>query len=234
MLDYLSRNRLLIVAIVFWVLILMISRQIMLDRQLTFMDIANQLADVLTQTWYGPLLFIFVYMLRPLILFPASLLTLLGGSVFGLFPGFFYILIAGTVSALLPYGAARWFSDEPAEQVTDGNRLSRFIGLLRRNPFQAVLIMRLLYLPYDLVSVLAGSLKINTGTFFLATLIGNIGGTLAYTGLGASIEGDLSTGSISFDPSLILFSTVVLIIGLALSRFLNQLNLFSSTQQDTQ
>lgn len=233
MLNWLKRKRRLVAAVAFWALILLISRQIMLDRNLTFVDAANQLADTLTGTWYGPLLFIFIYILRPLIFFPASLLTLLGGSVFGLFPGFFYILIGGTASAIIPYSVARWFSNDPPQQVTEGSRLRRFIGLLQRNPFQAVLIMRLLYLPYDLVNLLAGSLKIHPAVFFGATLIGNIGGTLAYTGIGASIQGDLATQSISFDPALLLFSLAVLIAGLVLSRVINHLNLYPNSKLDS-
>lgn len=219
-------------AIIFWGIALIIIRQYMQVNGLTFGELTNQLASILTDTWYGPLLYIIVYILRPLILFPASFLTLLGGSVFGLFPGTLIVLIGGTLSSIIPYFAGQGLSSQGENTTNEEGRLKRFIIMLKDNPFQAVLIMRLLYLPYDAVSILAGSLKINFATFLLATAIGNIGGTLAYVGIGASVQGDITSGDISFDPNTLLFSAVVLVIGLAVSRLLNRLNLGQPRQED--
>ncbi len=208
--------------LIFWVIVLIILQQYMQANDLTFEDVTQQLETLFTGTWYGPILYIIFYVVRPLILFPASLLTLLGGSIFGLFPGSLIVLIAGTLSSVIPYGVGWSLSDSDAEPSTDEGRMKRFIKLLKENPFQAVLTMRLLYLPYDAVSILAGSLRINFAVFLLATAIGNIGGTLAYVGIGSSIQGDITSGNISFDPNLILFSAVVLVLGLGLSRLLKR------------
>lgn len=219
-------------AIIFWLIALVLVRQYMQVNNLTFSELTNQFASLLTDNWYGPLLFIAIYILRPVILFPAALLTLLGGSVFGLFPGVLIVLVGGTLSSIIPYGAGRALSSDESPPTESEGRLHRFIALLRENPFQAVLIMRLLYLPYDAVSVLVGSLRIHFWTFLLATAIGNIGGTLAYVGLGSSIQGDITTGDISFDPNTLIFSVVVLILGLGLSRIIDQFNLGQMKQQD--
>ena len=85
-----------------------------------------------------------------------------------------------------------------------------------------LLTMRLLYLPYDAVSVLAGNLRIPFWKFALATATGNIGGTFAFVGLGASIEGDLASGQLSLNPGVLVFSLLVLVASLALSRYLNR------------
>lgn len=220
-------------AIIFWLVVLFLVRQYMQANDLTFGELTDQLAVLLTGTWYGPLLYIIIYIFRPLILFPASLLTLLGGSVFGLFPGSLIVLVAGTLSSIIPYWAGVSLSRDESDTAQPEHRLQRFVTMLKDNPFQAVLIMRLLYLPYDAVSILAGSLRINFGVFLLATAIGNIGGTLAYVGLGSSIQGDISSGEISFDPNILLFSFVVLIIGLGVSRMINKSKIGQSTQQDT-
>lgn len=217
---------------IFWIIVLLSVRQYMQANNLTFADLTQQLEVLLVGTWYGPLLYIVFYLIRPLILFPASLLTILGGSVFGLFPGALIVLVAGTLSSVVPYGVGWSLSDSETKTAEDAGQLRRFIKLLKDNPFQAVLTMRLLYLPYDAVSILAGTLRINFAIFMLATAIGNIGGTLAYVGLGSSIQGDITAGDISFDPNLILFSVVVLLLGLGLSRVLKQYTSQPTTTQD--
>lgn len=220
--DWISRNRVAIVAVVIWLLIIVLVREYMQTNQLTFVDLAEQLSEVLREGWYGPLLYVIVYLLRPLILFPASLLTILGGSVFGLWPGFAYVLFAGTASAVLPYALGRWFSSDVQQDREQQSVIQRFSRMLRQNPFQAVLTMRLIYMPYDAVSVVAGNLRISFILFFLATALGNVAGTLSFVGIGASIEGDLTSGDLSLNPGVLLFSMLILITSLGVSRLLNR------------
>ncbi len=219
--DWIIQQRGKIAIILGWVVLLVAVRQYMTSSGLTFADLTRQLQTLLTGTWYGPLLYILIYLLRPLILFPASLLTILGGSIFGLGWGFVIVLVAGTLSAVIPYAAGRWFSGDPSQAALHP-RIQGFIDLLRRNPFQAVLIMRLIYLPYDAVSLLAGSLRIGFLAFIAATAAGNLAGTLSFVGIGASIEGDLASGDLSLNPTILLFSGLILIFSIILSRMLNR------------
>lgn len=211
-----------ILVVLVWLAGLLLLRQYMAVRDLTFADLTAQLGSLLTGSWFGPVLYIIIYLIRPLILFPASLLTILGGSIFGLGSGFVIVLIAGTLSALLPYGAGRWFSRGNRGQTTTHARVQQFVELLRNSPFQAVLIMRLIYLPYDAVSLLAGSLRIGIAPFTLATALGNVAGTLSFVGIGASIQGDFVSGDVSLQTETLLFSFIILIVSLALSWLLNR------------
>lgn len=218
---WLTAHRTAVIAVLFWLALLLIVRQYMTANDLTFAQLTGELQTILSSNWFGPALYIGVYLLRPVILFPASLLTILGGSVFGLWPGFLIVLIAGTVSAVIPYGIGRWFSSEATEPANT-SALQRFVHLLRRNPFQAVLTMRLIYLPYDAVSLVAGSVRIPFGSFILATGLGNLAGTLSFVGIGAALEGDLAAGQASLNPGILLFSGVILVLSLGLSRLLNR------------
>lgn len=211
-----------LIAVVIWLVLIASTRAYMVANDLTFGELTVQLQQVLSAAWYGPLLYILVYVLRPLILFPASLLTILGGTVFGLWPGFLYVLVAGTVSAAIPYGVGRWFSGAARQDTGEETTIQRFIGMLRRNPFQAVLLMRLIYVPYDAVSVVAGNLRIPFVIFMLATALGNVAGTLSFVGVGASLEGDLAAGEISLNPAVLAFSAVVLVVSLIVSRVLSR------------
>lgn len=220
--QWAGQHRTALIALGFWLLVIAAARAYMTANALSFGELTRQLQQTLSAAWYGPLLYIVVYLLRPLFLFPASLLTILGGSVFGLWPGFLYVLTAGTLSAAFPYAVGRWFSGDTQPTALKESAVQRFIGLLRRNPFQAVLTMRLLFLPYDAVSVVAGSLRIPFVIFMLATALGNVAGTLSYVGLGASIEGDLAAGEVSLNPAVLTFSVTMLVAGLVVSRLLSR------------
>jgi uncharacterized membrane protein YdjX (TVP38/TMEM64 family) len=223
LLRWIKRYRTQLIAVCIWVVLLLCVQQYMRVNDLTFASLSNQLSTLLRETGFGPLIYIGIYLLRPLILFPASLLTILGGSVFGLWPGFLIVLVAGTVSSITPYAVGRWFSATQQTPASSSNgTVQRFADLLKRTPFQTTLTMRLLYLPYDLVSILAGSLRIPLVTFLAATGLGNIAGTLSYVGIGASIQGDLSSGTLSLDPATILISIIILIVSLVVSRMLRR------------
>lgn len=226
------RNRLLgwtlqhrgkMVILLIWVAGLVGLRMYMDANALTFGDITSQLESHLSDYWYGPLLYFLIYLLRPLTFFPGTLLTILGGSVFGIGWGFVLSLVGGTLSAVVPYAIGRWFSAEYADSQEAKTRLQRFVGMLRQNPFQAVLIMRLIYLPYDAVNVLVGTLRIPFITFIAATVVGNLAGTLSFVSLGASIEGGLASGDFSFEPTMLLVSVLIIVVSLLVSRLLRRL-----------
>lgn len=219
---WIKKRRNPILAVFFWLMTILVIRQYMEANQLSFLDVLSQLEGVLVGTWFGPLLYMIVYMLRPLILFPASLLTVLAGNVFGIWPGILYALLGGTASALFPYLIGRWFAADEAEALKTESDLQRFLNSLRRNPFQTVLMMRLIYLPYDAVSLLAGNLRIPFVIFFAATALGNLGGTLSFISVGASIEADLGSGDVTLRPEALLLSAVILVVSLVLSRTLNR------------
>lgn len=210
-------------ALFVWLAIVMVARQYMVSNGISVQELVNDVRLTLVDHWYGPLLYILLYLLRPLVFLPASWITLLAGSVFGLWAGFVLALIAGTLSALFPYALGRWFNrgTSQATNPTD-NRVARFADGLRKRPFQSVLLMRLLFLPYDVVSLFAGSLRIPMIAFFPATALGNVGGALAYVGVGASIEGDITAGDIRFDPAILLLSVVLFAVSAVVSRVLRR------------
>jgi uncharacterized membrane protein YdjX (TVP38/TMEM64 family) len=219
--HWIKAHRAPVIAVGFWLVLLLLARQYMQVNNLTFGAVADQLKVLLTESAFGPLLYMGIYLLRPLTLVPAIILTILGGSVFGVWPGFLYVLVAGTLSSIIPYAVGRWFSNGQSDQFTHNATILRFVGALKRHPFQSMLIIRLLFLPYDGVSLAAGGLRIPFGIFFLATALGNLSGTFSYVGLGASIQSDLTTGDIILNPTTLLASMVILISSLVFSRLLN-------------
>src|SRR4051794_33380458 len=66
---------------------------------------------ILTFGWAAPALFILLYAVRPLILFPASVLSLAGGLAFGPLWGTVYTIVGATLGAVLAFGLARFLGD---------------------------------------------------------------------------------------------------------------------------
>ncbi|MEO0561501.1 MAG: VTT domain-containing protein [Chloroflexota bacterium] len=221
-----------IIALVFWLLI--IGGVIYYYQTSGFesptalgADLADRLSEFIAGTWYGPLIYIFIYFLRPVILFPASILTILAGNLYGLWMGMVWGLIAGTTSSIIPFYAGKWFfagrNDEEGEADGEESRLQKFAGVLRDNPFETVLTMRLLFLPYDPVSIFAGSLGVPFWKFFVATLMGNVVGSIPYIALGASVQGNPFTAEVEFNPWIFVLAITTLVLSIGFSQLYKRL-----------
>ncbi len=190
---------------------------------LTLADSLNGLANFLTGSLYGPLFYVLVYALRPLLFFPTTLLTLLGGFLFGPI-GILYIAIGSNSSALIAYGIGRYFGQDLIESEQEASIIQKYTQRMRQNSFETVLIMRLLFLPFDLVNYAAGFLKIKWQPFILATIIGSIPGTISAVLLGASFGtlGELMAGDVQVNPLTLVFSAALIVASIALSRFIKR------------
>ncbi|MGG4491242.1 TVP38/TMEM64 family protein [Metabacillus idriensis] len=133
----------------------------------------------------APVLFILIYTIRPLILFPASIMSLAGGLAFGPIWGTFYTIIGATLGAVLSFGLARVLGENLFRV-----RLEKWRKLetqLREKGFLYILLLRLIpVFPFDLVSYAAGISKVKFWAFLFGTLLGIIPGTFAYNFLGSS------------------------------------------------
>ncbi|TDL30480.1 TVP38/TMEM64 family protein [Jeotgalibacillus sp. S-D1] len=160
---------------------------------------------------WGPLLFIAVYALRPLILFPASILSLAGGLAFGAFGGFIYILIGASLSAIIAFLVSRLFQEAFIKKTQQGNegRLFRIKNLIEEKGFLYVLVLRVIpIINFDVISYSAGLSSIRLRAYIIGTIIGIIPGTFAYSFLGSSfVEGNVRVIVIS----LIVFGLISII-----------------------
>lgn len=218
---FLKDNAVKIVAVIFWLgivaAVVAYQQSTGLGPQALAADLVERLQVFIAGTWWGPLVYTLIYFLRPVILFPASVLTILGGNLYGLAVGLPLVVFAGSVSAILPYFAGRWLfgsATEAKEELDDAGRLQKFAGALRNNPFQTVITMRLLFLPYDPVSIFAGSLKVPFVPFFFATAMGNIVGAIPYVALGASVEGNPFTEDVQLNPWILALAFTMLVLSI--------------------
>ncbi len=84
------------------------------------------------------------------------------------------------------------------------------------------MILRFLFLPYDLVSYFSGFLRIDLGWFVLATVLGSIPGTISFGMLSASIQGDFASQSVSLNPQALALSAVMFAFSIGMYRLVRK------------
>lgn len=215
--NFVQRNAQKIGALFFWIVLIALYQWHASTNGLSPFQVVQQMLAFMQNGIWGVLIYVTLYAIRPLILFPATVLTLAGGFVFGPFLGVLYTIIAGNISASIAFYVGQFFGEGMIKDDGSDGIIQRYARRMRENSFETVMIMRFIFLPYDLVSYLAGFLKISFLPFILATALGSIPGTIAFIGFGASIES--FDGAVpKLNPVTLGFSVVILIVSIALSR----------------
>jgi len=171
--------------------------------------------------WWTIFVFIGVYALRPIVLFPASLLTIAGGFLFGPVLGIIATIVGSNASAMVAYSLARVFGFDFEEDEENAGIMRRWATRMRRKSFETVLLMRLAFLPYDGVNYAAGLLRIRPVAFLVATAVGSLPGTVSFSLAGASIE-SLSDGPSGIDPIVLIASVALFVASLVISKLVNR------------
>lgn len=204
-------------ALLFWASLIIGYQWYASSNGFSPLEVVQRLLDFMTTGFWGPLVYIGLYIVRPLILFPSTVLTLAGGFVFGPLLGVLYTILASNSSSTVAYFVGRYFGEGLFKDDGSDGLIQHYARRMRENSFETVMVMRFIFLPYDAVSYLAGFLKIRYWPFILATALGSIPGTIAFVGFGASIE--TFDGAIpQLNPLTLGFSVAIFIISLVLSR----------------
>lgn len=177
---------------------------IWLSRSVFEVD-ANSIRNwILSFGLWAPLIYIVVYTVRPLIFFPASVLSIAGGLAFGAWMGTIYTIIGATLGALLSFYVASTLGKSLVKKQWSGNA-AKIQSQMEQNGFLYVLMFRLIpVINFDVISYLAAIAKVRFSSFALATVIGIIPGTFAYNFLGSSF--------VSGNPKIIAFAVAVFIV----------------------
>lgn len=179
----------------------------------------QSLVDRLDGAWWAIPAYIGVYAVRPLVLFPASLLTIAAGILFGPVVGIGAAAVGANLSGLVAFHLGRAFSPEALATTDDSatGLIARWSDRLRERSFATVMVMRLAFLPFDLVNYLAGFLRIDVRAFLAATALGSLPGTVSFVLAGASLE-RLDAGLDGFDPKVFLASVAIFAVSLLVAR----------------
>lgn len=219
--PWLRRNVNKLAAFLFWVAVLIGYQVYIRNSGLTAIQVMQQFLELMSSKYMGPVIYILLYSIRPLILFPSTILTLAGGFIFGPILGVLYTIIASNISATIAFFVGKYFGLGFFKEGSRNNLVQKYAERLRQNSFATVLVMRFIFLPYDLVNYFAGFLRIRWRSFILATFLGSIPGTIAFILAGASFE-RFEGGVPQLNPATLAASILIFIGSLILSRFMKK------------
>ncbi|MDO9104499.1 MAG: FAD-dependent oxidoreductase [Methylovulum sp.] len=117
----------------------------------------------------------------------ATMLTLAGGAVFGLFWGTVIVSFTSTLGATLAFLAARFlFREAIAERF--GDRLNAINDGIERDGAYYLFTLRLVPLfPFFAINSLMGLTTLKTSTFYAVSQLGMLAGTLVYVNAGTQL-----------------------------------------------
>jgi uncharacterized membrane protein YdjX (TVP38/TMEM64 family)/rhodanese-related sulfurtransferase len=149
---------------------------------------------------WAPVGFILIYALGTILFFPGSILTLLGGAVFGPVWGTAWNLTGATLGATIAFILARTVAGEwIARRV--GGHLRRLVDGVTAEGWRFVALMRLVPLvPFNLLNYALGLTGISLAAYVLTSVVCMLPGAIAYTWLGyagrSAVTGD--TGGLRY------------------------------------
>lgn len=160
-------------------------------------------------------LFVFQAVIAPL---PAFLITFANAALFGWAYGALLSWSGAMLGAIVCYGLARWLGHSLVERFVPAASLARFEAYTDRYGAWAVFIARLLpFVSFDFVSYAAGLARVRFWRFLLATGVGQLPATIAY-----SLAGDFAAVNLGLLAGGIAFTFVVATIITASAGFLRR------------
>lgn len=140
-------------------------------EQMTLENVRAAMAH-LRSLWYGPLAFIFFYVLGAVLFFPASLFILAAALIWGWRLGGLYALVGGVTGAFVSFELSRYVVGELAWQLVE-RRAPRLTALLSKAGFRTLLTLRFVPLvPFPVFNYAAGLTGVRSRDFVFSTLLG--------------------------------------------------------------
>ncbi|MDA3904325.1 MAG: TVP38/TMEM64 family protein [Desulfuromusa sp.] len=162
------------------------------------------------------LIYIVIYAVRPLILFPATLLTVASGLIFGPWLGTLFTIIGENASANVGFTLVRWFGRETVEAHST-EWLSRWDEKLKQNGIVAVMTMRLLMLPFDAVNFGCGLTAIRHRDYAIGTFTGILPSLIGFVLLGG-----VAASGVQNRILVLSLSALFMLLGFGFARYLKR------------
>jgi len=141
----------------------------------------------------------------------ATIATLAGGFLFGLFPGALYVVGAATMGAIVIFQAAKW-----GLGVSLSARMDASSGMVKRikqgiaeNELSMLFLIRLVpVVPFFVANLLPALVGVGLGRYVFTTFFGIMPGSVVYTWVGAGLGevfamGETPNLSIIFEPMVL-------------------------------
>lgn len=141
----------------------------------------------------------------------ATITTLTGGFLFGLFPGVIFVLLSATIGATIIFLAARLgFGRSLSARMDASSGLVRRVSEgIHENELSMLFLIRLApVVPFFVANLLPALVGVSLHRYVLTTFFGIMPGTAVYTWVGAGLgevfaRGETPDLSIIFDPAIL-------------------------------
>jgi len=168
---------------------------VLLRDQLTFDALAAHREALLAfrDAHYGVAVLFFMLAYLGIVAFSlpgATVATLTGGFLFGLFPGVFYNLSAATAGAVVLFLAVKaGFGARLADKIeAQGGKVARLRAALAANEWEVLFLMRVTpIVPFFMANLIPALLNISLVKFAVTTAVGIIPGALVLTSVGSGL-----------------------------------------------
>ncbi|RYH08986.1 TVP38/TMEM64 family protein [Tropicimonas sp. IMCC6043] len=193
-----------------------VAGAVLLGDLLSFEALAEHRLDLLAlrDSHYAVTLSLFLAVYFVIVAFSlpgATLSTLVGGFLFGTFPGVLYNVMAASLGALAIFAAARFgFGSRLAARMdaSDG-QVKRIKAGIDANQWEMLFLIRLVpIVPFFLANFLPALVGVPPGRFAITTFLGILPGAFVYTSMGAGLGSVLTRGErpdlgVVFEPQIL-------------------------------
>lgn len=160
---------------------------LMLVRALPIESLREALREFLNGLGpWGPIAFVFIYILATVAMLPASVLTLLGAAVFGFWIAYAAVTVGSVIGAAFAFLIARYAARKKVEQVAKSYpKFAAIDEAISEGGWRIVALLRLSpAVPFNLQNYLYGLTKIRFWPYVLVSWLAMIPGTMTYVYLG--------------------------------------------------
>lgn len=178
--------KIVILCIIIAILIVLLNRFGILKHIFNIRHIKH---FILSYGKFSAVIFILIYTVKPIVfLFPASVLSVIAGNIFGSSMAFSLSMAGCFLSANFAFFIARILGKPYVDKVLKGKVL-KLDENIEKHGLVIIMLMRLAFVfPFDPVSYAAGLTKMKYKNFIFGSMIGVAPEMLAYAYLGKNME----------------------------------------------
>ncbi len=137
--------------------------------------------------WLAPVFYVLAYAAGSLVLVPGTMLTAVGAILFGPWLGFVLVWLGAMIGSTLCFLAARHLGRDFIAQRL-GGKVRRLDAAVEKNGFAAVLYLRLVYFPFNVMNFGMGLTRVRFKDYVAGTALGILVGTFLFTFFIGSIK----------------------------------------------
>lgn len=172
--------------------ILFVYHYFQIGQYLTFENLKVQkdyLSQITAQNFYPAILVYFaVYIIAVGFGLPgATILTLAGGAMFGLWHGIILVSFASSIGASINFLFSRYLLRESIQNKFPEKLQQINKGIEQDGAFYLFTLRMVPVFPFFLINLLMGLTKIRLGIFFIVSQIGMLAGTIVYVNAGTQL-----------------------------------------------